>query len=271
MRFFWLLLLINLTTLQALEIRLDAGTGLFYTGAEGKIEYVEDTFKGSYAITNIPANGQFYVWGDITTNNRWIPTLRLEYLKISADGDSQAHLDSAVPEIKALIDEWANNPLYPLNNQQWNSHLQHNIYDIDLYYEFFQDSGWPSLGLGGGYKYFDYIYIMDITIDGLPSGVQFGDRDNSGAPVVFLKSRYEVAPWQLGFEGDAKIYLFGDSQMYDWKVKVDLLFDITNTTEGGFEFGFRDQFFKLKGGDVERVKGDMHYQGIYLGGVLHFN
>jgi len=268
----FILIFIYSTLLNATDIRLDMGAGLFYTGAHGKIEYVEETFQGSYANTEIPANGQFYVWGDITTNNPWIPTVRLEYLKISAEGDSTAHIASAIPELQALIDEYLNNSKFPLNDKAWNSLLQHNVYDINLYYEFFQDSGWPSLGVGLGYKYFDYIYIMDIAIDGIDlSGVQFGDRDSSGAPMLFLKSRYDATSLQLGFEGNAKVYLFGDSQMYDWKVKVDWLFDLSESTEGGFEFGYRDQYYKLQGGDVERVKGDMHYQGVFFGGVLHFN
>ena len=52
---------------------------------------------------------------------------------------------------------------------------------------------------------------------------------------------------------------------------MDLMFDITETTEAGFEFGFRDQYYQLLGDDVEKVKGDMHYQGVYVGAVVHFN
>ena len=124
------------------------------------------------------------------------------------------------------------------------------------------------MGLGLSYQYFDYIYIMDID---LVPGLQFGDRDSSSAPLLFFTSRYESTSLQMGFEADAKVYVFGDSQMYDWKIKMDLMFDITETTEAGLEFGFRDQYYKLLGDDVEKVKGDMHYQGVYIGAVVHFN
>ena len=265
-RLLTVLLITASTSLMALELQLDMGTGLFYTGAKGKIEYVEKSFQGSYAETDLANSGQFYIWGVITSKNRYVPKVRLEYLKISADGDSKAHLQSSDPTIQDLIDQYID-PL-SLNDNDWNSHLQHNIYDVSLYYEFFEESGWPSVGLGLSYQYFDYIYIMDID---LVPGLQFGDRDSSSAPLLFFTSRYESASLQMGFEADAKVYVFGDSQMYDWKIKMDLMFDITETTEAGFEFGFRDQYYQLLGDDVEKVKGDMHYQGVYVGAVVHFN
>ncbi len=252
-------------SLQALELQLDMGTGLFYTGAKGKVEYVEKSFQGSYAETDLQNSGQFYIWGDIVTDNKYIPKLRLEYLKISADGDSKAHLQSADPAIQDLIDQYID-PL-SLNDNNWNSHLQHNIYDVSLYYEFYEESAWPSVGLGLGYKYFDYIYIMDIDL--LP-GLQFGDRDSSGAPMLFFTSRYEAPSLQMGFEADAKVYIFGDSEMYDWQIKMDLMFEIAENTEAGFEIGYRDQYYNLLGNDVEKVTGNMHYQGLFVGAVINF-
>jgi len=265
MRILFLTLLFLTSSLPALDLKVEMGTGLFYSGAKGKIVYVEESFQGSYAVADITSAANFYVWGDFESSNPHLPKMRLEYLKISAEGDSIAHLQSADPEITGLIDQYID-PL-SLNDQRWNSQLQHNIYDIDLYYEFFEQSEWPTLGLGLGYKYFDYIYIMDIDL--IP-GLQFGDRDSSGAPMLFFSSRYDMPSIQMGFEGDAKVYLFGDSEMYDWKIKLDLMFEIDETTSGGAEFGYRQQYFNLIGGDVEKVTGDMIYEGIYVGLVIKF-
>jgi len=265
MRTTLLALLLSASSLTALDLKVEMGTGLFYSGANGKIEYVEESFQGSYAVTEITSAANFYVWGDFETTNPYLPKMRLEYLKISAEGGSKAHLQSAVPEIKELIEQYID-PL-SLNDKVWNSQLQHNIYDVDLYYEFFEQSQWPTVGLGLGYKYFDYIYIMDID---LVPGLQFGDRDSSGAPMLFFSSRYDIPSIKMGFEGDAKVYLFGDSEMYDWKVKLDLMFDIDDTTVAGAEFGFRQQYFNLIGGDVEKVTGNMTYEGIYVGAVIKF-
>jgi len=261
---FLLFLLTSTSALLALDIKAEMGTGLFYSGAKGKIDYVEKSFQGSKAITDISSAANYYVWGDFETNNPYLPKLRLEYLKISAEGNSQAHLETSVTELQPILDYIDQ---LGLNDKNWNSQLQHNIYDIDLYYEFFEKSDWPSVGLGLGYKYFDYIYIMDID---LVPGLQFGDRDSSGAPMFFFTSRYDMPSIQMGFEADAKVYLFGDSEMYDWKVKMDLMFELDQNTELGAEFGYRQQYFNLIGSDVEKVTGNMTYEGIFVGAVLKF-
>jgi len=265
MRIFILLFLVtSVHSLLALDLKVDMGTGLFYSGAKGRIDYVEKSFNGSYAVTDIPSAANFYIWGDFESNNPYLPKMRLEYLKISAEGGSKAHLESSVDAINDLIKQLEP---FGLNDKVWNSLLQHNIYDIDLYYEFFEKSAWPSLGLGLGYKYFDYIYIMDID---LVPGLQFGDRDSSGVPMLFFTSRYDVPSIQMGFEADAKVYVFGDSDIYDWKLKMDLMFEIDQDTALGAEFGYRQQYFNLTGSDVEKVTGNMTYEGIFVGVVIKF-
>ena len=260
-------LLLSLTTLCAIELKVDMGTGLFYSGAKGRIDYVETSFENSYAKTDLQTSSQVYIWADFTTSNPYIPKVRLEYLKVSADGDSLAHLESGNPKFQAIIDEWVNNSIIKLNDQVWKSHLQHNVYDASLYYEFFEKDPWPSIGLGLGYRYFDYIYIMDVDL--LP-GLQMGDRDSSSAPMLFLTSRYDIPAVNLGFQGDGKVYVFGDSEIYDYQVKLDLMFDITEKSSAGLEFGYRYQYYNLLGEDVEKVKGNMKYQGIFIGAVINF-
>jgi len=260
-------LLFSLTTLSAIDLKVDMGTGLFYSGAKGRIDYVEESFENSYAKTDLQTSGQFYIWADIKSNNPYLPKLRLEYLKISADGDSLAHLESGDPAIQELIDTYLNIPGLPLNDQVWNSHLQHNIYDASLYYEYFEKSPWPSIGIGLGYRYFDYIYIMDVD---LVPGLQMGDRDSSSAPMLFFTSRYDIPSVNLGFQGDGKIYVFGDSEIYDYQAKLDLMFEINEDSKAGLEFGYRYQYYNLLGEDVEKVKGNMKYQGIFFGAVINF-
>ncbi len=260
-----LLLLLTLTcsSLLALDLdlELDMGLGLYYTGAKGQIDYVGESFQGSNAKADLIPSGQFYIWADVKSDNPYLPRARFEYLKVSAEGDSLAHLESQSSLIDLINDAG-------LNDKNWNSYLQHNMYDFILYYDFFTKSAWPSIGLGAGYRIFDYIYIMDIDISDI-SGTQFGDRDDSSAPFGYLNTRYEAPSLNMGFEADAKMY-FSDSTIYDWRVKMDLMFDLTEKTTGGLEFGYREQYYSLAGGDVENVKGHMHYQGVFVGGVIHF-
>ena len=268
MRSIFLFIILFSSTLQALDFKLDMGAGIYYTGAQGTVEYVTTSFEGSTAEADLISEEQYYVWADIDTRTPYVPKIRFEYLSFAANGDSQAHLQSGDADIQQAIDDYINNGGIPLNDQYWYSHLQQDIYDVTLYYEYFEDSDFPSLGFGIGYRYFTYIYIMDIHY--VP-GLQFGDRDNSGAPNIYLTSRYDMPSINMGFEGDAKAYLFGDSTMYDYKFKLDLMFDIDESTRAGVEFGYRAQYFSLEGGDVENVRGDMKYQGIFIGALMTFH
>ena len=262
------LLLASATLLSAYDFDYKMGLGSYYTGAEGKVEYVQESFEGSYADATLTTSSQFYLWGVLDLKNSYLPKARFEYLKIAAEGDSKAHLQSADPEIQQLIDDYINNNgAIDLNDQNWNSYLQQDIYDLSLYYEFFEKSAFPTVALGLGYKYFEYIYIMDIHY--VP-GMQFGDRGSSGAPYAYLGSRYDMPSINMGVEGNAKLYLFGQSQMYDWQLKMDLMFDFDEETRGGLEFGYREQYFSLEGNDVDNVTGDMIYKGIFAGFVINF-
>ena len=263
-----LFLLLYTTSSSAYDFDYKMGAGTYFTGAKGKIEYVQESFQNSYANADLSSDAQFYLWGIVDLKNAYLPKIRFEYTKMKIEGDSKAHLESSNPEIQQLIDDYINNNgVIDLNDQNWNSYLQQNIYDISLYYEFFEKRAFPSIGVGIGYKYFDYVYIMDIHY--IP-GMQFGDRGYSGAPNAYLTSRYDMPSINMGFEGNAKAYLFGDSQMYDWQVKMDLMFDFDEETRGGLEFGYREQYFSLEGSDVENVTGDMSYKGIFVGGVINF-
>jgi len=263
MRKLLLLLLTTISTsLLALDLELDMGMGLYYTGAKGQIDYVGESFQGSNAKADLIPSGQFYIWADVKSKNPYLPRARFEYLKVSADGDSLAHLEMQDQGLQDLIDQAG------LNDQNWNSYLQHNMYDFILYYEFFEESAWPTVGLGAGYRIFDYIYIMDVDISDI-SGTQFGDRDDSTAPFGYINTRYEAPSLNMGFAADAKMY-FSDSTIYDWKIKMDLMFEIDVDTFAGLEFGYREQYYSLAGGDVENVKGNMHYEGVFVGGSIHF-
>jgi len=88
--------------------------------------------------------------------------------------------------------------------------------------------------------------------------------------MLFLTSRYEVPSVQLGFEFEGEVYLFGDSKLYDMRAKMDLMFEVDERTEAGFEIGFRESYYDLRGSDVETFKADMSYKGLYVGIIAAF-
>lgn len=247
------------TSLMAIDLEIDMGTGLFYTGAQGRIEYTDEGFAGSYSEIDLKNSGQFYIWGDFKSHIDYLPKLRLQYLKINTSGDSKLHLESAdiPPEFQDLIDLF--------NDSSWESGLSHNIYDVYLYYEFFEEEAYPSVGIGGGIKSFDYAYNVELILP-----LQIGDRGGKSIPMLFLTSRYDIPSVQLGFEFESEVYIFGDSKLYDLRTKMDLMFEVDESTKAGFEIGYRESYYDLRGSDVETFKADMNYKGIYVGIVAAF-
>ena len=259
---YFLLIFLSLTsTLHAIDLDIKMGTGLYYTGADGRIEYTEEAFAGSYSEVDLVTSGQFYIWGDFKSTLSYLPILRLQYLKIIAEGASQLHLEmdtsSYAPEVQQFITLF--------NDQYWESALSHNIYDIYLYYEFFEKTPYPSLGIGGGLKSFDYAYNVALVLP-----LHIGDRDSESVPMLFLHSRYELPSLQLGFEAESEIYIFGDSRLYDVRAKMDLLFVIDDSTTMGLEMGYRESYYDLRGSDVESFKANMSYSGLYVGVMAAF-
>jgi len=239
-----------------IDLEIDMGTGLFYTGSEGRIEYTDEGFAGSYSEVDMQNSRQFYIWADFKSSNVYLPKLRLQYLKINAEGDSKLHLEmdtsNLPPEYQDIIDLF--------NDQEWYSGLSHNIYDIYLYYEFFEKKPYPSIGLGGGLKSFDYTYNAELI-----APLHIGDRGGKSVPMLFLTSRYEIPSVQLGFEMENEVYIFSDSKLYDVRAKMDLLFDVDENSKLGLEVGFRTSYYDLRGSDVETFKANMSYSGIYVG------
>jgi len=257
-----LFLLLFLTSAShAIDLEIEMGTGLFYTGAEGRIEYTDDGFGGSYSNVDLETSRQFYIWGDFKSSLSYLPILRLQYLKIIAQGDSKLHLEADTsnypPEVGDLVDFF--------NDQEWESGLSHNIYDIYLYYEFFEKTPYPSVGIGAGLKSFDYAYNVALV-----SPLHIGDRGGKSIPMLFLNSRYEVPSLQLGFEIENEVYVFSDSNLYDVRAKMDLLFEVDANTHMGIEVGYRESYYDLRGSDVENYKANMSYKGIYIGAMATF-
>jgi len=256
-KFFALILLLITSTLSAIDLEIKVGTGLFYTGAQGYIEYTDVGFTGSYSQIDLKNSGQFYFWSDIKTQIDYLPIFRFQYLKIHTGGDSKLHLEGTdMPtEFQDIIDIF--------NDQNWESGLSQNIYDLYLYYEFFEEKKHPSFGIGGGLKIFDYGYNVELILP-----LQVGDRGGKTVPMLFLTTRYEIPSVQLGFEIESEVYIFGTSTLYDARAKMDLLIELDENTKAGFEIGYRDSYYDLRGDDS--YKANMHYQGIYVGVMTTF-
>ena len=261
-------ILLGLLGVYALELEIDMGGGSYYTGANGKLVYTKDFWKDSSAKIEHENSATFYVWTEFTTDKSMWPKLRVEFAQMETQGRSFVHI-SSTPEINSLISAIEGNLPVHINDTYYDSRLIENTYEAFLYYEYFQKSDYPSIGFGAGMKNFDFIYRATI-IDGL----EFTDNGGDTIPMLYFKSRYELGEdgdeEKLSLEADAKVYVFGESNIYDYVVKTDFLMKYNETTDLGVELGYKKTVFDIKGADVETVGGDMTTSGVFFGVVGHF-
>ena len=261
--------ILGLLSLNALELDIDAGAGLHFAGAKGNLIYQKETWKNSSAIIEHGATTNFYAWTEINSDIKYAPTLRLEISRNSTLGKSLVHIDAG-QTINNIIDYIEQKiPLVTINDKYYNSRLIMNTYEAFAYYEYFKESGYPTVGVGAGVKVFEFDYSATI-IDGL----EFNDNGGDSVPMVFLKSRYELMDkdeeLQVGVQGDLKMLVFADSNIYDYVVKMDMMMQYNETTDLGLEFGYRDTYFNIKGEDIAKVGGSMDNVGVFVGFVGHF-
>ena len=62
---------------------------------------------------------------------------------------------------------------------------------------------------------------------------------------------------------------YGDTQLYDFRAKVDYTFDFVPVIQPAIELGYRTQKFKIDE-DGEDTKIDFEFSGIYGGVMLRF-
>jgi len=264
--------LFGLLSLSALDMEIDVGTGIQYTGADGNLIYAKDIWEGSSAKIDHENSTNFYIWTDISIDQDYWPKMRLEYSHIKTEGNSGIDIQSGKDEINFIIDEVEkklNEVDLSLKGIVLDSYLSQSTYEGYLYYEYFEETSYPSIGVGLGVKMFDFTYRATI-IDGL----EFTDNGDETVPLLFFKSRYELDKEdddvQLSFEASGKVYLFGDSTMYDYLVKTDFIMKYNETTNLGLEVGYKAVVYDIKGSDIDTVGGNMDNSGIYIGLVGHF-
>ena len=268
MKKIFLFLFVYLLHLSALELDINVGSGLYYASADGKLIYKKEFWRNSSAEIRHETDTRAYIWADITTDIEHFPKIFLELSQHKTEGKSFIHIEAgtALNQILAAIE---NNLFLNINNTNYESRLVQNTYEGFAYYEYFEDMDLPTLGFGLGVKKFDFDYSA-VIIDGLT----FNDNGGGVAPMLFFKSRYELEKNRdgtlLSIEGDAKIYLFGDSDIYDYLLKMDFLMSYNERTELGFELGYRKVYYNIKGTDIVNVGGEMSSSGVYFGLVAHF-
>jgi len=247
-----------ISTVGLLAVEISTGIGTYYAKAKGTVEYHKDFFVGSTSKIDNKAQNHFYVWSEFDIKKKYFPKVRVDYTRIRSTGTSVVKLGTTNIVITELVEATG------LQNTPLHSVLVYNIYDAFMYYDFFDHSLYPTLTVGTGIKSLDYDYDIELF-----DGVQFNDQGSSTIPMVFFKMR-KVVYSDIAMELETKYYPFGESDAYDFRIKTDIYFDLNEQIETGFELGYRDSFIDIKGDDIDKVGGDMHYQGLFFGLVAKF-
>jgi len=268
------LLFLLLTTffpfsLFAVNLEIDMGAGVHYAGAKGTLVYTKELWKDSSGVIDHEVSTNGYMWINIKPDEKYWPNVRLEVTQYKSSGDSFIHIvggsliDGLISAIETQV------PLVSINDRYYSSRLTLNEYEAFFFYDFYTESKNASCGVGFGLKKFVFDYSVTI-IDGLA----FSDNGGGTAPLLFFTSAYKFSEKseeiQSSVSGDAKVYVFGDSTIYEYLVKLDFTKQYNATTELGIEMGFKETYYDIQGSDIVNVGGNMKSAGAFVGIVARF-
>ena len=276
-KLFILFTLFSFSCINAIELELDMAIGTQFSGSSGTLVYTKDFWKGSEADINHDSNLNFYSWMEIRTDQKYWPKMRFEVSRLVTEGSSDIRMKINQPQIEAIVTQITEkfNITEDITQFDTGSKLRQNTYEVYLYYEYFEKTGFPTIGLGGGVKIFDFAYnalVIDTDFFTL-EGLEFTDSGKGTAPMAFLKSRYDVDTddgTTIALQAEGRGYFFGDSTLYDYLLKAEFLMPYNKETDIGFEFGYKASYYDIAGDDIVKVGGDMNNGGVYFGLVGHF-
>ncbi|VAW93719.1 hypothetical protein MNBD_GAMMA20-212 [hydrothermal vent metagenome] len=235
---------------QADFLRIEAGAGIWQSEPSGAITYKvsgsSDTLNASdqlgYKEENIS-----YLWLNVKHPIPVLPNVRLEYTTPSFEGNTKKSFT------------WAGDN-YSINT---NSKLELRQTDIVLYYNLLDNTFWATLDLGLDLKLVDYRYELRNASNA------YSDSGSLPIPMLYARTRAQIPMTNIGLEADIKFIGYGDTQLYDFRAKVDYTFDFVPVIQPAIELGYRTQKFKIDE-DGEDTKIDFEFSGIYGGVMLRF-
>ncbi len=238
---------------QADFLRIEAGAGIWQSEPSGTITYKvsgsSDTLNASddlgYQKENIS-----YLWLNVKHPVPVLPNFRFEYAGPAFEGTSE----------KTISWKGIN---YGANTY---SKLEIKQTDLVLYYNLLDNTFWATLDLGMDIKLIDFSYELSDPSNILPA---YSDSASLPIPMLYARTRAQIPTTNIGLEADIKFIGYGNTQLYDFRAKVDYTFDSVPVIQPAIELGYRTQKFKIDE-DGEDTKIDFEFSGIYGGVMLRF-
>ena len=249
--------------LLGFELEIETSIGSLYSPAKGKVVYQKESWKDSYGAIDQQYNPNFYGWIECKSDNTLLPKFAFSFIDSRTEGESLIHIVSASDLLNDIITTLDQKLPITINDTDYASRLSMQTYDFLLYYEFFEKSVWPSIGIGLDLKKFDFDYAVTI-IDGL----EFNDHGDGLVPMLYLKTRWDIKSNKknrLSLQLDGKQYVTGPSKIYDYSAKLDMMIRYNDDTMLGVEMGYRASYFNIRGSDIDKVGGEMDTSGVFVG------
>ena len=264
-----LLTLCSILQLNALELNIDIGTGMSYAKSSGKPIFTKDLWSNSSSDFNHNSAPGIYTWINIESNEKYWPKAYFEFRQLKTEGHSYINLETDSTTINSAKNFVENIIGKKISDIELDSRLTQTSMEGYLYYEYFEESDFITLQAGLGMKKFDVDYVVTLM-----EGVQLNSNGGDTIPLVMLNSTYLLHKKDNGSsvvcELGGKMYIFGDSDVYDYLGKVTFMTRYSDDTNIGLEIGYKKIYIDIKGSDIDTIAGYMSSSGVYIGLTAHF-
>ena len=246
--------LISFTTVINADImRIEAGAGAWMQTPNTNMDYKDSTGLSGVDKSTGDEETQGYVWLLVKHPIPLIPNLRLEYVNISSTGEASGKFyDFDVP------------------SGTTKSTLEITQFDIIPYYNILDNTGWITLDLGIDLKIMETTYNAN-PLSNTPLATVFTgyeEKTSNVIPLGYVRVRFEIPTTNIGLESDVKYITYGDSEVLDFRAKVDYTLDFVPVIQPGVELGYRVQ--KINSISDEDLVTDFDFAGVYFGVIVRF-
>jgi len=231
------------TTAYADIARVEAGFGAWMQSPTTSMKYER---KAGLSGNDVSKDGQEetqgYVWLLVKHPLPIIPNIRLEYTNISSEGIGSGEFDFFPSPISG----------------DTKSELEMTQVDIIPYYNILDNTAWITLDIGLDFKIVDTTYTID----------SYEEKTSSSFPLLYLRGRFEIPATNVGVESDLKYIKYGDTEVVDFRAKLDYTFEFVPVVQPAVEIGYRME--KLYEVSDEKLKSDFEFSGVYVGAMVRF-
>lgn len=237
---------------QADFARIEVGAGAWFQSPDTSMKYENGILNGQDVSKTEQDNSQGYVWVLVKHPIPLIPNLRLEYVNVDSSGIGTGKFE--------FFDQTLSG-----DNK---SNLELNQYDIIPYYNLLDNTAWITVDVGLDIKVIETSYtiaqpnILDIETSA------YEETSSNIFPMLYLRGRFEIPATSIGIESDIKYVTYDESDILDFRVKLDYTLDFIPLVQPAVELGYRVQ--KMYVVTDEKLVADFDFAGLYVGAMVRF-